>query len=38
MGAIQRVDFVFSDLVVVSRIFASWNQRDGWLRQVEALL
>lgn len=22
---------------VVSRIFASWNQLDGWLRQVEAL-
>jgi hypothetical protein len=21
----------------VSRIFASWNQLDGWLRQVEAL-
>jgi hypothetical protein len=23
---------------LVSRIFASWNQLDGWLRQVEALL
>lgn len=22
---------------VVSRTFASWNQLDGWLRQVEAL-
>jgi hypothetical protein len=22
---------------LVSRIFASWNQLDGWLRQVEAL-
>ncbi len=22
---------------VVSRIFASWNQLDGWLRQVERL-
>jgi hypothetical protein len=23
--------------MLVSRIFASWNQLDGWLRQVEAL-
>lgn len=23
--------------LMVSRIFASWNQLDGWLRQVEAL-
>ena len=23
--------------VVVSRIFASWNQLDGWLRQIEGL-
>jgi hypothetical protein len=22
---------------VVSRIFASWNQLDGWLRQVDGL-
>ena len=22
---------------LVSRIFASWNRMDGWLRQVEAL-
>jgi hypothetical protein len=22
---------------MVSRIFASWNQLDGWLRQVEQL-
>ena len=25
------------DVMVVSRIFASWNQLDGWLRQVERL-
>lgn len=24
-------------LTSVSRIFASWNQLDGWLRQVEGL-
>ena len=24
-------------LGVVSRIFASWNQLDGWLRQIEVL-
>jgi len=23
--------------MLVSRIFASWSQLDGWLRQVEAL-
>jgi hypothetical protein len=23
--------------VVVNQIFASWNQLDGWLRQLEAL-
>jgi len=23
--------------MLVSRIFASWNQLDGWLRQIEAL-
>jgi len=23
--------------IVVSRIFASWNQLEGWLRQVEVL-
>jgi hypothetical protein len=27
----------FNKLGIVSRIFASWNQLDGWLRQVEAL-
>jgi hypothetical protein len=25
------------DVMVVSRIFASWNQLDGWLRQVDEL-
>jgi hypothetical protein len=24
-------------LMPVSRIFASWNQLDGWLRQIEGL-
>ncbi len=26
-----------SERRLVSRIFASWNQLDGWLRQMEAL-
>jgi hypothetical protein len=29
--------FQINELELVSRIFASWNQLDGWLRQVEQL-
>ena len=29
--------FGINKLEMVSRIFASWNQLDGWLRQVECL-
>ena len=28
---------VWTEESVASPIFASWNQLDGWLRQVEAL-
>jgi hypothetical protein len=28
---------VGEDNVMASRIFASWNQLDGWLRQIEGL-
>jgi len=30
--------FESADEKMVSRIFASWNQLDEWLRQVEGLL
>jgi hypothetical protein len=29
--------FGINGLELVSRIFVSWNQLDGWLRQVEEL-
>jgi hypothetical protein len=33
----DHTDFLAISGKVVSRIFASWNQLDGWLRQVEGL-
>ncbi len=36
-AADQRQEIEKSLRKEVSRIFASWNQLDGWLRQVEAL-
>ena len=30
-------DANLNEVKLVSRIFASWNHLDGWLRQVEAL-
>jgi hypothetical protein len=30
-------DVIEIEDVVVSRIFASWNQLDGWLRRLEAI-
>ena len=34
---ISLVIRVFFSGKMVSRIFASWNQLDGWLRQIEGL-
>jgi hypothetical protein len=36
-GRLTPLCFAFLLMKVVSRIFASWNQLDGWLRQVEEL-
>lgn len=36
-GWIARGEPARAKRAVVSRIFASWNQLGGWLRQIEAL-
>jgi hypothetical protein len=33
----NRTDATAAEASLVSRIFASWNQLDGWLRQFERL-
>jgi hypothetical protein len=37
MGSHRRGEISDQCCKVVSRIFTSWNQLDGWLRQVEGL-